>query len=741
MKLVGGSILEAVEPIRALWHSPPLPLAWMPVPAFVPAIALVLALLCAAVVFFTYRRLSGARRFAVVLALLRIAMLVSVGALVWKAFWGRTLVVDYERVERLPPELVVLQDDSASMTMHAGGRQSRKELAEDVFLDAESEARRRGWSVRRFFFGGNVVPEEDAVDLDRTASEMSQAFQRVLSRQSCRSLLVLSDGAVTDTPPPPYLRDWVRNRRVRLGGVCTTATSDVVDRAVRARVADGAGGAPTAIHATVTSHGRIQAPMTIECWIDGRRVETMERPAAPEQTVVFELPYLKTGWHVYQVRVLAVAGELTERNNRVGGTFRRPPRFAIGLVFGTPRVEYRHLARVLRAQYSDRFSSIAVTRLTESDRRLEGYSVLLVGDGTFAGLSVAQRRAVLARATPTLFLASQELQSWSTLAPYFPVLSYVDGPPSGSAMPRDGAVVVPELTRSNEFIGGLEALAGKTLTVVPVTTARPGPRVLELSGQTGRRPLLVCDALTRPRRVAFLCDSTWRWARSSDPDLRRGHDLLWTTLVEWLRGVPHNGSSLRLQLEELDSQHLRGTVSSTDPELRNVGVDVRINVGNDGHRAPLPLEEATTWQGERRWRFKYRPRADDQPADGGHWFQARGQNRHGEVKSDAVPHVFQPDLREFERPLPRLSSLAACLGGGTVSEPSGATASSTRVANYAGRREVLDSLFPDEAASMREVTTLRRDTVWELVLAVWVSCLWGGEWWLERRLRRRRKSA
>jgi hypothetical protein len=84
----------------------------------------------------------------------------------------------------------------------------------------------------------------------------------------------------------------------------------------------------------------------------------------------------------------------------------------------------------------------------------------------------------------------------------------------------------------------------------PVRADRPFQRALSAYIGDLDLPVLATDSLSAPRSSLLACDTTWKWALSAEPDIRRAYEQFWTAAIEWLASVDTAQGALQVAVEQ-----------------------------------------------------------------------------------------------------------------------------------------------------------------------------------------------
>jgi hypothetical protein len=242
-------------------------------------------------------------------------------------------------------------------------------------------------------------------------------------------------------------------------------------------------------------------------------------------------------------------------------------------------------------------------------------------------------------------------------------------------------------------------------------------------------PLLVADSVVAPRFAVLLADTTWKWARHRDSEIRRDYEEFWSRCFKWLGERERSKAPIVLEVEPLEESdvELRGWVR---PALDRRGALLsrcRVSIRLGGREAQVETEER---RGRHRFRHSWKEEGREDVESGVVWLQAFAELDGKEVASERVPVACNRHLEELARVQPAAEVLRGYTTGETGS-----------FAWYPDRAAVIAALLEVEAAPVRTTMVRKRDSSRELLIAVLAFLALGAEWWMERRARRRHEEA
>lgn len=672
-------------------------------------LALALAL-CSA---YAVHCIAGASsRGTALLRLLRVGAWVFLASLFWKVFVDPLERIVQQRNGDRSGVIVLLEDRSSSMELHADTWRSRRDLAGNVARELADQVAERcpGTPVRHFLFGRNVVPEERASDVDRSGTRLVNALNRVLSREEVGSLLIVSDGAASDGIPPSSLLAWARNRGVPVRAVVAADPEHVFeDRAIVGVECDREN--PTSISVRARKIGSSPEPMTLTLGVDGEEVARVVRRAGTDVSTTFRLPPVDEGWHRYTVATPAVQGEATTANNRVHGVYRTAPGRRILFVHDEPRIENVDLVGLLRRRFEALLEVQPLSRWTRAQLAPARFGLVILADIDRSKVPATIRKHWLGGEVPLLVLGGKHLASWRTQVRF---------PLDGTFEPvsfRESRVSRRRLEPAATAPADLSELAdGLRLGHTFAASERKGAAALITIADSVRHPLLTTDDPREPRVTVLLSDTTWKWARHADRSVRRGYEDLWFSLVRWLSNVRLRTHPLRMEiLSGAESgAELSGVVRPTS-SLKATGSlrDITVKVEGSGETKTL-----LTTRSDDTASFSHRL----EDFDGVLWVQASGRVGDTMVESEKLPLVRNPDFEELREIRPDDASLSRAA---TVDDG---------IAWYPERSRVLAEMTTPPESTTAPLRVHERDSLWELVLSGCLALFLGLEWWWERRL-------
>ncbi len=671
----------------------------------------------------TLRRVtaSAGPRYYAAMLLLRTLGLLAFLLLIWKIFWGPEKLILEALHPSEAPEVIVLQDRSASMDILGKSGSTRKELSEMIWSDVVHGARRHlgrsGRPVRRYFFAENLVEESREDLILRDGTKLNQAFTELLSRETLHSLLILSDGNSTDGLVPAYFLDWARNRNIRASAICCVDPDlEIFDRSIQEVLCEQKN--PFSLTVKVKSLGRERSPFEISFSIDGSRVVQLKRPPAPLQEVVFRLPPLEKGWHEYSIRIEPKPGEATDLNNTFYGVF-RVDQSRVLFIHHRPGMESVQLARFLKRELEENFFYLSAGELSADDTSLRDASIVTLADVPPNKIPKVILDKWISRRIPLVILGREPLGAWADLdLPGFPLIR-VGGTrflgqknKASSLVSLSSHATFQEALQKNPVELKLDLLQESQLH-------KDALFIIGMQAEEELLPVLVSDSLEKPRYAVLLADTTWKWALSPNLETRRGYQMFWSSCLGWLRGVEQSEGDLVLEVERREDfvDEIWGSIRAADSREGISLVDCRISIGGGG-----PMVQAKKIPESNRYSFRFRGE-EGKIGSGVLWLQAFAGLDGVEVTSERVPVAFNRNLNELDRIHPDREMLKAF----TTGEGDG-------FSWFGGRAEVIDSLFREATARSGGVKVKRRNPLWELLLAAAAFCCLGLEWWLERRL-------
>jgi len=229
-----------------------------------------------------------------------------------------------------------------------------------------------------------------------------------------------------------------------------------------------------------------------------------------------------------------------------------------------------------------------------------------------------------------------------------------------------------------------------------------------------RYPLLL-DAAKSGYNVVT-ADTTWKWALHPEPAVRAQYVAFWSAVLRHCLGEPSDTDGLKIEFEPVPGApartrvHVRRHPAVAPRLLRGVALEID---GPAGRRQVEPAPAAPAYA----YLYAHRP---EQPYVA--WFRAHATTDDATVHSPRTPLLVQPDMLEFQRPMPQPELLKAL----TAAHPERYAAAPT-----AG--DVIEELLEFSVGAAEPPRRTRRDTPREAALAGCLLLLLSVEWWLERR--------
>ena len=677
--------------------------------------ALVLLALAACVVSGRIAKLARGTT-AVTIAVLRLTILALFAALAWLAFYGADETKQAHEAGKR--RIAILQDASTSMSFLTPNGRPRSELANQVTTLVEEGVREANseWEVVPFRFAANMVPAADAGALVQDGTGLVRALSQALERDRFDALLVVSDGASTDGPPPPYLLDWAGNRGTSLAAICAApsqaATTDLaVAEAQATRINPGLVSAQLDL-----THGK-GTPVVAVLEVDGREQSRREVQGTGRQGVVFPLAGLDPGWHEYAVRIPPVEGEATALNNVRRGVFRIASH-RILLVYSRPNIELMELSRFLNTEYPGRTTAVNTRGQALRTLNPDDYMLLIIADVAPTALPPTVMQLIRHGSPATVILAGQHFAKWTVAtAPSVPIMKHMGvthlGRKTGGGVVRLRAQrhAPPfDLPEEQELPLNLIHSIEPTLRAHRVLSAYIGELAL---------PLVLADRRTNPRCVVVTCDTTWKWRRHPQATVRRHYEAVWGGVIGWLAGGTERAGGLVLEPISAEPPKLEATVMVSPTSGRDADDLTAVTI------IALEGQMERRLQVERhadRFRATY-PYAPAEQRPYVVWFKATAQDSKGnQLESDRVPLAVPLNAQELADTAVHPDTLSTIVG--THTKLSGFAPDAAGVIK--ALLESLESKAPDSGR-------LERSRRLELSLAALTFLLLAVEWFLERR--------
>lgn len=649
---------------------------------------------------------AGSPRWAGWLAwLCRLASSAGLVGLFWLVFRGDERSED--RTSEEEREVVVLEDRSLSMDLRgdAGGT-SRSQFRDEVVALVEREAaRRQAVSVRRFCFGGNVMPLEQVNRVDRERTRLAPAVEALAARVGRGGVLVLTDGCASAGEVGGFGKALAEERGVQFYSVaCVAADQEWRELALGPIKVDELN--PERASVEVRADGVPPGAVTDVRWrVDG--VDHATSRLNRGGMAVCPLTEVVPGWHELEASVPALTGEVCPENNTRRAVFRVTGDRHVAFLYGRVDREQMELARLLRQRLGPRLILVSEAELATRRLEPERIALLIVGRVSPERVEARIQDCLHSGTTRVLYLGSDWVGSWPGM----------DRLVRGTVVPR--VLTTPLPLQAHGELRAFQALneAGLTIRRYLLASPRPGAVVLETTG--GGPPVLLADHPQQPTVALLLLDDTWRWRLGHDAAARTGYETFWRVLLDWLVQEEQTELELSAQLSAPPENRVRFLVRaapSIRPELPK-SLTIRLELPAGGQRevsAPY-VAEAQGFVAE-----------TDYDAPGQvQWAQATARLVNRTLTSERVPVFRELAVAEYERPIP---DLAVCRAVATTAAGSGTREDAERIVGA-----MLDSLPQDPQFSHRE-RSFRREAVMAGLIALALAL----EWLLERTVLRRK---
>ena len=525
--------------------------------SFAGSVLLLVALAAVALLFslWTYRRtvpeISGRRR--AVLVGLRSAALAVLLFLIFEP------VLNLQRSEELAPRVAVLLDDSKSMTVEDGGEaraaRMRDFVSSPAYRDLEGGGGKSAW-----LFAGKAFPMQD-VTADSLAfagveTDIGRALQQVYdaeTQQNLRAVVLVTDGVFTAGKNPLYAAE---SMGVPVHVVAVGDSTEKKDILVGSVVANSIAYLESTlpVDVTVRSAGFEGGRTRVTLSDGGRQVgseEVVLRPGANEYPLRFTYTPEQEGVRKLTVRVAALDGELTTRNNTRSFFVKvLKSRMNVVIVAGAPSPDVSLLQRELAKDRNIRATQFvlrsggawydgaptAKTFLDADAVILAGYPAARGDVGVLRQLAEAMEK----KAVPVMILPSRTTdygalrQGLDSHLP-FDLLQW---------RPNETEVFFErsEAARLNPIVAtGIDGEAWAKLPPLFKTEssfrARAGAEVLgtmKLNNISFNEPLLLTRKLGRSKVLAWTAYGLWRWELAFDVQNGEVPGRLLSNAVRWL---------------------------------------------------------------------------------------------------------------------------------------------------------------------------------------------------------------
>ncbi len=525
--------------------------------SFSPVVLILSFLVAAAFAVLAYRRTTPpvSRGWRVALGSLRFLVLFIL------FFLLSDPVAAIFRSTSVPPSVVILLDNSQSMTLTSNGdpRGAVSRFAASPELSLLSDRGTLRWatfdnSVRRLAGGWS----EDALRFDGDRTDLTGAFESLRSEpidDNIASYVLLSDGNPTSASNPSYAADALGVPVFTVGVGDTTVRKDILISDVLHNSVAYAG-TRVPVQVTVRSNGyngeRVEVILSVRGSAADRSTITVGSGTGDYRTTLFMTPE-SVGTVRATVSISRLPDEVTYENNRsVFFTTVLSGKRTVLLLAGTPGQDVAFVRRALEAD-----SNVAVMArierpdgsfldggLSDADIR-KSDAIFLVGfpgpyttDATLRLLS-----SQIALNKPVFFMMSRTLDrgKLTRILPLLPVSVE-------TLLPTELRVfmAVPNDLRQHPLLrlGPETAWSALPPLFQPqgVYGVRPEAQVIgtvRMQSRTLRDPLLVVRSVAGNRSIALLGYGIWRWKMLSPqggyPD--NPLDMFVSNTVQWLTAI------------------------------------------------------------------------------------------------------------------------------------------------------------------------------------------------------------
>lgn len=290
-----------------------------------------------------------------------------------------------EKVQNSPSKVVVLVDQSRSMTLPAASSSypSRIEVAND-FLKRQKPALdmlAKNHEIEFLGFGGRVKPLKAETEIKATEEDTDflKVFEYLDNRQTQNKLvgaILLSDGVDTRLPENAgvsgAMRDALDNLDAPIHTVTLTKDEPIVDLAIERVAHDDFAFVRNAVSfdVSLSASGHKGESVAVRLEENGKEVAVKQVQLLPEQNdyaVTFELVPDTRGQSVFRVSAEALEGELIVENNHhsfVVQVIR--DKIRVLQVVGRPTWDVRALRRMLKQNPNVDLISFFILRTNDS---------------------------------------------------------------------------------------------------------------------------------------------------------------------------------------------------------------------------------------------------------------------------------------------------------------------------------------------------------------------------------------
>lgn len=265
------------------------------------------------------------------------------------------LVTDFVRFESKKKDVLLLVDDSKSMSL-SDGAVSRAEIVRNILKSPEFENLRRYFEIKSLAFGGTVLDKAkiDSLRFDQAETNIESAIARASQMSGdgrTAFALLISDGEYNTGSNPVDVAGNLTFPVYAIGVGDSSQPRDIIVRQIIPAPAIYAG-KKSVVRAIIGSHGFGGAYVTARLLEDGKLVNSKDAtlPQSGSVEVTFDYTPSVVGTHLLEVYVPPLSGEFSRRNNSASVSVKvQKGKYSILLVAGEPATDVAFLRRNIEA--------------------------------------------------------------------------------------------------------------------------------------------------------------------------------------------------------------------------------------------------------------------------------------------------------------------------------------------------------------------------------------------------------
>ncbi len=544
------------------------------------------------------------------------------------ALLGPSHVTRDEVVIKTP--VLLLADASSSMTLRdtAGGSSRRIQFLEWTRENESLLARaRETCDLMAFDFARDITPAPEWTDrADGRITAIGDALAAAMKRTRGRpgaSIVLFSDGRTTSGSDPIRAATQAADRGVRIHTVAIGSANSATarDRRVNNLVCPSVAqlDASFPINAYISALGDKGATFTVTLRIDDKEVESRDL-IADQESFSTKLSFMytprKSGETVVRVTVGVGDGEQDTSNNAMQTVVRVAQKeLRILYIDGKLRWDYTFLRRALAQIPGAHFQTVNLFTGVKADaptpESLAKYNVLILGDVPARLLGdeflIAVEEAVRERDLGVLFLAGPSNLGMdggygsTKLAAVLPFECAQATPPEEKPTTvRVTSQGMSHFAMTLEKDYGQNVASWKSMPKLE-TLAKVGPikpAATTIADAESGDPILVAQPYGKGRVLAFLAETSWRWALESEATAEK-YRRFWHQSILWLAKKDKQARRISIDLPRylyLAGDGVDATISVEDPPGTPVA-DAAVDLLVQGPDASAPATRASYYGG------------------------------------------------------------------------------------------------------------------------------------------------